>query len=241
MVKSLENLYRLEGDSTMRFYICFLDDEPRPDAALIHALNEGADTIIVSTVFVSISNHTAEGKNLINEVQATEKYGVPVFFTEPLWNSEMLQSSFPEKVETEMNGKSKEEAAVLLVGHGQPEEWDLEWPTETEHEKAFRQGIIDQFVIRGFKEENLGSAWMEFKDPKPSDLMPGFIENGVKEIYYFAAAISADAIHSQIDIPRLIEEYDLPADVTTINMGAWNDYPTVIAAIKERIDEKLGR
>jgi sirohydrochlorin ferrochelatase len=240
MLKSLENLYRIQGDSTTRFYICFLDDEPRPDAAVIQALNEGADTIIVSTVFVSISNHTAEGKNLIDEVQVSEKFGVPVLYSEPLWNSTMLHSAFPEKVEAAMRGNSKEEIAVLLVGHGQPEEWDLEWPTETEHEIAFRQGIIEQFAERGFKRENLALAWMEFKEPKPFDLIPGFIENGVKEIYYFSAAISADAIHSQIDIPRLIEEYHLPADVRTINMGAWNNHPTVIAAIKDRIDETAG-
>ena len=46
-------------------------------------------------------------------------------------------------------------------------------------------------------------------------------------------------MHSQIDIPRLVEEYDYPEGVETINLGAWNNHPTVIAAIQERIDETM--
>ncbi len=77
MLRSLEKTYRLEGDSTTQFYICFLDDEPRPDAAVIEALNDGADTIIVVDVFLTISNHTAEGQNLIQELEVEEKLGIP--------------------------------------------------------------------------------------------------------------------------------------------------------------------
>ena len=61
----------------------------------------------------------------------------------------------------------------------------------------------------------------------------------ITKILYFSAAISADAMHSQIDIPRLVEEYAYPEGVETVNLGAWNNHPTVIAAIKARIDEQL--
>jgi hypothetical protein len=80
---------------------------------------------------------------------------------------------------------------------------------------------------------------MEFKQPKPAVLMDEFVHNGTKRIYYFSAAISADAMHSQIDVPRLVEEYDFPEGVERFNLGAWNNHPTVIAAIKERIDDLM--
>jgi hypothetical protein len=92
MLRSLEETYRLEGDSSTRFYLCFLDDEPRPDAAVIQALNDGADTIVVADVFLTISNHTAEGQNLIHEVEVEEKLGIPVIYTEPCG---VLRSSGP--------------------------------------------------------------------------------------------------------------------------------------------------
>ena len=239
MFHSLEKSYRLEGDSTTQFYICFLDDEPRPDAAVIDALNDGADTIIVVDVFLTISNHTAEGQHLIQELEIEERLGIPIIYTEPMWSSEKLRSVFLEKVNAQLGDTPKEEVAIALVGHGQPDEWDVEWPTETEQEMAFREEIMELFVANGFRRENLGSAWMSFKDPKPSSLMEDFMENGATRIFYFSAAMSADAMHSQIDIPRLVEEYDFPEGVETMNLGAWNNHPTVIAAIRERIDETM--
>jgi len=239
MMHSLEKSFRLEGDSSTRFYLCFLDDDPRPDAAVIKALNEGADTIIVLNVFLTISNHTAEGQNLIRELEVEERLGVPIYYSEPMWSSETLKSVFLEKVYDRMGGKSKNEIAIALVGHGQPDEWDIEWATETEQEMAFREEIMDLFVADGFQRENLGSAWMEFKEPKPASLMEDFVENGATSIYYFSAAISADAMHSQIDVPRLVEEFEAPEGVEMINLGAWNNHPTVIAALRERIHETM--
>jgi sirohydrochlorin ferrochelatase len=239
MLTSLEQRFRAEGDSTTRFYLCFLDDEPRPDAAVIKALNEGAGRIIVANVFLTISNHTAEGQNLIREVEAEERCGVEIVFTDPLWDSELLRSVFPEKVYARMGNLPKEKVAIALIGHGQPDEWDVQWATETEQEIAFRQEITELFVKEGFNRENLGSAWMEFKSPKPAELMGQFVNNGVSTIYYFSAAISADAIHSQADVPHLVNEYDFPPGVETVNLGAWNNHPTVIEAIKERIDQHM--
>jgi hypothetical protein len=239
MLASLETLYRFEGDSTTWFYLCFLDDDPRPDAAVIQALNDGADTILVANVFLTISNHTAEGQNLINELEVEHNLGVPIIYTQPLYSSATLKSAFLAKVYANMGDTPKEEVAIALIGHGQPDEWDVEWATETEQEMGFREDLMDMFAEYGFRRENLGSAWMEFKDPKPVDLMEDFVNNGAKKIFYFSAAISADAIHSQSDVPRLVAEYDFPDDVETINLGAWNNHPVVIAAIKERIDETL--
>ncbi len=239
MLASLEQLYRAEGDSTTRFYLCFLDDEPRPDAAVIQALNEGAGRIIVATVFLTISNHTAEGQKLIWEVEAEEKCRVDIVFTDPLWNSDLLRSVFLEKVYAQIGNVPKDKIAIALVGHGQPDEWDVEWATETEQESAFRDEIIELFVKEGFRRENLGSAWMEFKSPKPAELMEDFVKNNVSTIYYFSAAISADAIHSQADVPHLVNEYDFPPGIETVNLGAWNNHPTVIRAIKERTDQHM--
>jgi sirohydrochlorin ferrochelatase len=238
MLHALRQQILLDGDTATRFYISFLDDDQRPDAAVIQALNEGADTIIVLQVFLTISNHTAEGQHLIEDLNVEQNYGVPVIFTPPLWSSDLLKSVFLEKVYAKMGDTPREEVAVALVGHGQPDEWDVEWATETEQEMQFREKIMDLFAAEGFKRENLGSAWMEFKEPEPAELMESFVENGVKKIFYFSAAISADAMHSQIDVPRLVEKYDFPGDVETINLGAWNNHPTVIRALKERIETK---
>jgi sirohydrochlorin ferrochelatase len=235
MMSSLEREFRLQGDEATRFYLSFLDDDPRPDAAIIQALNEGASQLIVAEVFVSVSNHTLEGKNLINKI-GLEDYGTPIFFTGPMWDSPTLHRMFLERAQEHLGGTDKSNVGVLLVGHGQPDEWDREFASETEHELQFRRYILDLFEQDGFHRDHLCLAWMEFKNPKPAKVMERFVKNGVEKVLYYSAAISADSIHSQYDIPELVNKAQVPKGFPLVNLGAWNDDPLVIQAIKEKIE-----
>ena len=116
----------------------------------------------------------------------------------------------------------------------------MEWPTETEHEIEFRKRILKRFEEDGFPRENLSLAWMEFKEPKPAPKVEEFVGRGLEKIFYFSAAISADSMHSQYDVPHLVSQARIPKDFPVINLGAWNDDPLVIRAIKEKIDACLG-
>ena len=235
MLQSLEETYRQEGDETTRFYISFLDDNPRPDAAVIEALNDGASHIIVSEVFLTISNHTAEGEELI-EALNVEEYGATLEFTGPMYDSETLRSMFVQRANENIGNTDPAKVGVLLVGHGQPDEWDIEWATETEQEIGFRNGVLEDFEQAGYTPENLSLAWMSFKQPKPAPKVEEFAANGVEKVVFFSAAISADSIHSQYDIPELVSEADVSDEIEILNLGAWNDDPIVIQAIKEKID-----
>lgn len=235
MLQSLEDAYRQEGDETTQFYISFLDDDPRPDAAVIQALNDGASQIIVSEVFLTISNHTAEGEELIEAVNP-EEYGATLEFTGPMFDSETLRSMFVQRTKDYIGETDISKVGVLLVGHGQPDEWDVEWPTETEQELGFRERVLEDFEDAGFQPNNLGLGWMEFKEPKPAPKVEEFAANGVEKVVFFSAAISADSIHSQYDIPELVHEADVSDKLQILNLGAWNDDPLVIQAIKEKID-----
>lgn len=236
MIEKLEEAYRAEGDTTTKFYISFLDDDPRPDAAAIQALNEGASKIVVSEVFLTISNHTLEGEHQIEALNIEETFGVPVEFTGPLYDSETLKSMFVHRANENIGATDKSKVGILLVGHGQPDEWDVEWPTETEQEMSFRNDVLAMLAADGYRPENLSLAWMSFKEPKPAEKVDVFLENGIEKLLFFSAAISAEAIHSQYDIPQLVMEAEYPQGFPVINLGAWNDDPIVIQAIKEKID-----
>jgi hypothetical protein len=62
------------------------------------------------------------------------------------------------------------------------------------------------------------------------------VRNGVEKIVYFSAAISADSLHSQYNVPELVQAARVPKGLALVNLGAWNDDPIVIRAIKEKID-----
>jgi len=236
MLAALEDAYRAEGDNETKFYLAFLDDNPRPSAAAIQALNEGASRIIVSEVFLTISNHTAEGEDQIKELEIEKNFGVPVEFTGPMYDSDLLKSMFTARAAANIGETDRSKVGVLFIGHGQPDEWDVEWPTETEQEIGFRTDLKELFIADGYKAENISNAWMEFKEPKPIEIIPVFMENGIEKLIFFSTAISGDSIHSQYDNPSLVDEYKFPKGFPVINMGAWNDDPIVIRAIKEKID-----
>jgi hypothetical protein len=240
MLKSLEQAFRAAGDETTRFYISFLEDNPRPDAAVIKALNEGASRIVVSEVFLTISNHTAAGKELVNQL-GVEEYGVPIEYSGPLYDSKTLQSMFVHRANQHLGETDKSKVGVLLVGYGQPDEWDVEWATETEQEVGFRRAVLRRFEADGYSTQNLSLAWMQFKEPKPAAKVEEFIKNGVEKVFFFAAAISADGMPSQHHIPALVNKAKVPPGFPLINLGAWNDDPLVIQAIKEKIDAPIGK
>jgi hypothetical protein len=58
---------------------------------------------------------------------------------------------------------------------------------------------------------------------------------------FFSAAISADGIHSQSDIPELVEKAKVSKGIEIVDLGAWNDHPLVIAAIKQKIDQAMAK
>jgi protoheme ferro-lyase len=215
-----------------------LDDEPRPEAAVIKALNEGASEIIVSFVFVSISSHTVEGKEAIKSIKP-EDYGVALKFTQPLWDSSALHNMFLEKSNTIIRNREKSKVGILLVAHGQPEEWDELFPLQTKHEIAFREKIKEKLIQNGYQEDKINLVWMEFKHPKPEESINKLLKSNIDMILYFSASISAEAIHSQYDVPELVNRADIPKNIEVVNMGAWNNHPQVIKAIKEKIDELM--
>jgi protoheme ferro-lyase len=238
MASRLEQLLRAEHAQDLRVYPSFLDDNPRPDAAVIDALNDGASQIIVAEVFVSISNHTKEGEDLVRAVDA-DPFDVPVRFTGPLWDSETLHQMFLDKVEQARGQVPRDRVGVLLVGHGQPDEWDVEWPTETEHEIALRRSILELLVDSGYDRDKVDLAWMEFKQPRVAPRATELARSDIDLLVYFSAGISAESIHSQYDVPKLMSKAQIPAGVAVVNLGAWNDHPLTIQAIAEKVDRLM--
>lgn len=235
MAGSLEELYRAEGDTTTRFYTAFLDSNPRPDEAVIRAINDGASRVDIATVFVTVSSHTKAGQDQVAELDL-DGYGIPICFSEPLWNSATLQKMFVARADANLAGTPKDRVGVLLVGHGQPADWDAKYGTQTEQEIRFREAITDRLVADGYTRDNVSLAWMEFKDPAIGEAVRQLVDRGVEKLLVFATSISASSLHSLYDIPEEVTAAGIPDGVEVVNLGAWDDDPLVIQATKERVD-----
>ena len=64
---------------------------------------------------------------------------------------------FVQRSNANIGDTEKSKVGILLVGHGQPDEWDVEWPTETEQELSFRYDVMDL----------VGSGWLSKRKSKP--------------------------------------------------------------------------
>lgn len=236
ITKQIEAEYRAKGDMDTRFYISYLENEPRPDAAVIRALNDGASKIILCNLFVTISNHTQEGIDLIEPLNLKD-YGVSIAYTKPLYDSKALQRLYVSKINSIVAPADRQNTGIILVGHGQPEEWDREFPTETQQETSFRADVLRQMELKGYKADNLKLAWMEFREPTVNKAVDQLVKNGVDRIYYFSTIIGSESIHSKYDVPHQMKEVKIPDKVKLQQLSAFGDKSGIVRALIERIEE----
>jgi protoheme ferro-lyase len=220
----------------VRFYQSFLDSPPRPDEMVVQALNDGASKLVVLNVFLTESSHTLAGREMIEPLEP-EKYGMQVCYAPPLWDAAPLQEMFVARADAHLNGADKSQVGILLVGHGQPSDWDAIYPTQTEQENEFRLRVRQRLVQAGYLEQNIVLGWMEFKQPDVTTAVQTLVTQGVQRILVFSASISADSIHSDIQVPEAVHKANLPPAIEVVHLGAWGNSPLVIEAIRQRLLE----
>ena len=106
---------------------------------------------------------------------------------------------------------------------------------------ALRTSVLELLAANGYDRAKLDLAWMEFKQPRVAHRATELARSGIDLLAYFSAGISAESIHSQYDVPKLMSKADDPAGVAVVNLGAWNDHPLAIQAITERVERMLRR
>jgi protoheme ferro-lyase len=236
VMKLMEADYRRKGDTHTKFYISYLENEPYPDTAVTQALNEGASSIILCNLFITISNHTKEAIDMINDIHP-EDYNINIKYTKPLYDSKTLQALYINKVSSSVSSVDKDKAGIILVGHGQPAEWDKEFYTETQQENSFREDILKQLEANGYKPQNLKLAWMEFRDPEPKEAVKQLLHNGVTNIFYFSTIIGSESIHAKYDVPEKIQQAQITDSVKLQQLSAFEEKTGIVKALIERIDE----
>lgn len=218
-----------------RFYLAFLDSKPHPDEMTIQAINDGASKIIVLPVFITESTHTIAGQEMVASVQP-EMYGVQVLYTGALGDSDSLHNVFVDRANELATGVNKSNVGILLVGHGQPTEWEILYPEQNLQESQYREAIRTKLVADGFASENVILGWMSFQEPTVTDSVLELAGNNVEKILVFSVSLSAEAIHSEIDVPEAVEAAALPDTITIEYIGQYGDHPLAIQAMIEKIN-----
>ena len=223
-----------EEEKGTRFYLAFLDSNPRPDEMAIRAINDGASKIIILPVFITKSTHTIAGKEMVEGIHP-ESLGVQICYTGVLWDSQPLQTSFVQRANEMIGDMDKSKVGILLVGHGQPTEWEKIYPAQNKQEDMYRDAIREKLVTDGYLQDHVALGWMEFQQPTITASIEQLAGLGVEKILVLAVSLSADSIHSDVEVPAAVAEANLPKETQVEYVGQYGDHPLAIQAMKEKI------
>jgi protoheme ferro-lyase len=233
-MERIESAYRKKSDPNARCYIAFSDDEPNTDVVAARAINEGASRIILLNVWLTDSDHSEQGLKKIQALHP-EQLGIKLFVTDTLWQSHHLMRMIVERANKAAGDMNKADIGILLVAHGQPASWDAIFKKQPQQENSFRQETKKLLAAEGFMEGNIALAYMEFKQPDIRAAVHELLAVGVKKILVVPVNISAESIHSEHEIPSMVEQSDVPHSVTIMHLGAWNDDQRLIEALLEKL------
>jgi protoheme ferro-lyase len=233
-MERIESAYRKTGDPNARCYIAYSDDSPHADAAAVQAVQDGADRLILLNVWLTDSDHSESGRKEIEALQP-EKHGVKLCVTDTLKNSRRLMRMIVERAIKASGDMNRADIGVLLVAHGQPASWDALFKKQPVQENDFRLETKKMLVAEGYNEQNIALGYMEFKQPNIKTAVQTLLSQGVKKILVSPVNISAESIHSEHEIPSMVEQAGLPDAVSVVHLGAWNDDPQLIEDLLEKL------
>ena len=144
-----------------------------------------------------------------------------------------------DKVVAAAGDRDRSDSGVMLVGHGQPREWDRVHPTETEQEQAFRSAIRELLIADGFPAEMVSDAWLSFREPKVPNRVRELAARGARTVIGVPVSISADSLHSLHDTPKLVRKGAQGTSVEVIDVAAWNTEPLLVEILAERVREGI--
>lgn len=226
------------GRSDVSWHLAFLDADPALRDAVARAAREGATEVVFLTVFLTDSDHTAEADDM-DEAMGLSAAGIAVVRTPVLWDDPRLAQMVAGKVVRAAGERDRSTVGVMLVGHGQPKEWDRTHPTETEQEVAFRSAITKDLVEQGFSAHLVSDGWMSFRQPKVPARVRELVARGATTVIGVPVTISADSLHSLHDTPSLVRRGARRTGVEVLDVGGWNTEPLLVELLAERAADAL--
>jgi len=236
--ETMQAVRRAVDDPDVEWRLSFLDAAPALRDAMADAARDGATDAVLLTVFLTDSDHTQEADDL-DEAMGLSAAGIRTVRTPVLWDDPRLARMVADKVVRAAGDRDRATVGVMLVGHGQPAQWDLTHPTETEQEVAFRSAVRALLVEEGFPAELVSDGWMSFRRPRVPDRVRALAAAGARTVIGVPVTISADSLHSLHDTPRLVRKGARGTGLEVIDVGAWNTEALLVELLADRTREAL--
>jgi protoheme ferro-lyase len=210
----------------------WLDPPDRLDDTVAAAVAAGYRRIAVVPFGIADSLYLDRAKRSVDELGLAAA-GVHVAYAPPLWSSSAIARAVAGRVLAAVVPAERATTGVVLVGHGQPWQWDREYPAGSEHETYFAQRVRALLLEDGFGSELVRIGWLDWQDPGVSEAVRHLVAFGCRRVVVVPAAMPLETLGTLIDLRGSAEEAVLGTAVRLDVLPAWGDRPAVIATIAE--------
>lgn len=208
--------------------------DPLPDEAVAEAVRDGAGRVVVLPLAVAPSVQLVQTLDRLGDLQ-TERAGVTLMEAPYLDDLAPLDERLADAVAERLSEDERGGAGVLLVGGGQPPEWDRAYPDGPDEETGFMQRVRLALGERGFDVERVRLAWAEWRQPDVTDGVRHLGALGCSPILVVPACEPFPTLASVLDVDRSIELARVEAGVGVERMPHWGDDEAVVGMIADSL------
>jgi protoheme ferro-lyase len=214
----------------------WLEGTPRL-ADVVHRLaSQGSRDVIVVSLGVAESLPLDRAR-IEAEAVARPGAGVRLCYTHSLWADESLAHLVAGNVLAALPRGPRPTDGVVLVGLGQPWQWDRENPRSCEQETFFLQRVRAALVTAGTPEANVRTAWLDWQDPGVTEVARHLAALGCERIIVVPATTCADTLETIVDLPSAVEQADLDPGIRVQVLHGWGENEIVADALTRAVLE----
>jgi protoheme ferro-lyase len=209
----------------------WLDPPQRLDEIVAEAAAEGYRRIAVVPFGIADSLYLDRAKRSVDDLGLAAD-GVGVAYAAPLWSSSDVARAVVDGVLASVPAPDRATTGVVLVGHGQPWQWDREYPSGSEHETYFAQRVRALLLEEDFGPELVRIGWLDWQDPGVVEAVRHLVAFGCQRVVVVPTAMPVETLGTLIDLRGSAEEAVLGTHVRLDVLPAWGNHPDVAAALE---------
>ncbi len=212
--------------------VAWLDPPDRLDDVIAALAAEGYRHIAVVPFGIADSLYLDRAKRSVDDL-GLAAMNVRVAYSAPLWSRTGVARAVADRVLASIAPAERATTGVVLVGHGQPWQWDREYPAGGEHETYFAQRVRALLAEAGFGPELVRIGWLDWQDPGVSEAVRHLVAFGCRRVVVVPAAMPVETLGTLIDLRGAAEEAVMGTPVRLDVLPAWGDQPGVVAAVAD--------
>lgn len=149
-----------------------------------------------------------------------------------IWNDGSLACRLAERILASAGDTPPGNIGVALVCSGSPEVWERRYAASGQTENYFIQRVRMLLVEAGLSDEHVKVAWLEWQTPDVTETVRHLAVLGCRRIITVPATTILPTLETLLDLDRAVSYARVPASVTTVTLGPWEDDDVLVAAVR---------